>query len=206
MVLQVVGTGVGRTGTNSLKVALERVLGGCCHHMHEVFAHPDEIPVWIEAVEGRPVDWTALMQDYTAQVDWPGASFWRELTAANPEALVLLSVRDPEEWYRSCRNTIFVGLSRTTGEGAAWMASMRKLLADRFGDHLEDPEAMIEAYERHNAEVRREVAADRLLEWNPADGWDPICARLGVPVPDEPFPIINTTAEFRQNLGLAPLP
>ena len=204
--LRVVGAGVGRTGTNSLKVALERLLGGSCHHMVEVFAHPDEVPVWIEANEGRPVDWVALMQGYTAQVDWPGASFWPELSAANPDALVLLSVRDPEQWYRSCSNTIFAGMSRTTGEGAAWMASMRRLLADRFSDHLDDPIAMIDAYERHNAEVRRRVAADRLLEWSPADGWDPICERLGVPVPDEPFPVTNTTADFRQKLGLGPLP
>lgn len=206
MVLRVVGAGVGRTGTHSLKVALERLLGGSCHHMLEVFDHPDEVPVWVEAIEGRPVDWVALMQGYTAQVDWPGASFWPELSATNPDALVLLSIRDPEEWYRSCSNTIFASMSRTKGEAAAWMSSMRRLLADRFSDHLDDPTAMIDAYEQHNAEVRRRVAADRLLEWTPAEGWDPICERLGVPVPDEPFPVTNTTAAFRQRLGLKPLP
>ena len=108
--LQVVGAGVGRTGTHSLKVALERLLGGSCHHMIEVFVHPDEVPIWIEAINGGSIDWGDLMKDYTAQVDWPGASFWRELSESHPEALVILSTRDPDEWYTSCSNTIFGGL------------------------------------------------------------------------------------------------
>ena len=83
--LQVVGAGVGRTGTHSLKIALEQLLGGTCHHMTEVFTHPEEVPMWIDAIDGRPVDWGALMKDYTAEVDWPGGSFWPELAAANPD-------------------------------------------------------------------------------------------------------------------------
>ena len=82
--LQVVGAGVGRTGTHSLKLAFEQLLGGTCHHMVEVFGHPEQLPIWIEAIDGRPVDWGSLMSGYTAQVDWPGASFWPELADAEP--------------------------------------------------------------------------------------------------------------------------
>src|SRR5262249_40422686 len=116
-VLKVVGTGVGRTGTHSLKLALEQLLGGPCHHMVEVFAHQDELPVWTAAIDGKQIDWGELMKPYVAQVDWPGASFWPELSAANPDALVLLSVRDPDRWYTSCSNTIFGGLQRMVNEG-----------------------------------------------------------------------------------------
>jgi hypothetical protein len=202
MGLQVVGAGVGRTGTHSLKLALEQLLGGRCHHMLEVFGQPTQVPLWIDAIEGRPVDWSALLAGYDALVDWPGASFWPELVAANPGALVLLSVRDPEEWYRSASNTIFLAFDRVPPEMATWMTAVRKLLHDRFSDSFDDASAMIAAYERHNDAVRRQVSPQRLREWTPTDGWAPICARLGVPIPADPFPLTNTTSEFRVMMGL----
>ena len=206
MALKVVGAGVGRTGTHSLKVALEQLLGGPCHHMVEVFAHQEQIPVWTDAIEGRPVDWRQLMGDYVAQVDWPGASFWPELLEAYPDALVLLSVRDPETWYKSTMDTIFLALDRTDEEIGPWMVAVKRLLADRFCDRFGDPAAMMAAFERHNDEVRARVPAAQLLEWTPADGWGPICDRLGVAVPDEPFPVTNTTGEFRAMMGLPAIP
>lgn len=205
MSLRVVGAGVGRTGTHSLKAALERLLGGPCHHMVEVFAHPDQVSVWTDAIEGRAVDWGLLMDGYVAQVDWPGASFWPELLDANPGALVILSVRDPEIWYKSAANTIFQGLDRSDGEIGPWMVTMKRLLGDRFCNDFADRRAMIAAYERHNDDVRRRVRPSQLLEWSPEEGWGPICARLGLPVPEEPFPVTNTTGEFRANLGLPPV-
>lgn len=200
--LQVVGAGVGRTGTHSLKLAFETLLGGSCHHMVEVFGHPEEVPVWTDAIDGRPVDWDELLRGYTAQVDWPGASFWPELAAANPDALVILSVRDPDEWYTSCSNTIFAGMGQAAEEGNEWMAAMTRLLAERFSDQIGDRHAMTTAFERHNERVRSTIPPGRLLEWTAADGWEPICDRLGVAVPDQPFPKVNTTAEFRAMVGM----
>jgi hypothetical protein len=204
MALRVVGAGVGRTGTHSLKIALEQLLGGPCHHMLEVMADPDQVPVWTDAIEGKPVDWAAHLARYKALVDWPGASFWPELLAANPDALVLLSVRDPEQWYKSASDTIFLAFDRVPPELAPWMLSVRKLLHDRFSDRFDDPTAMIDAYERHNADVRKRVPADQLLEWSPSDGWAPLCERLVLPIPEEPFPVTNTTADFRVMLGMPP--
>jgi Sulfotransferase domain len=200
--LRVVGAGVGRTATYSLKEALEVLLGGLYHHMIEVIAHPEQIPIWTDAIEGRPVDWAGLMSGYVAQVDWPGASFWPELLEANPDALVILSVRDRESWYTSASNTIFRGLSHSgAGELGTWMASMRRLLGDRVCNKFDDRDAMISAFDRHNDEVRRRVPSAQLLEWAPPHGWDPICVRLGVPLPEEPFPLTNTTEEFRARFG-----
>jgi hypothetical protein len=113
-------------------------------------------------------------------------------------ALVVLSVRPAEDWYRSAYDTIF---QRLTLDGE-WREAMRKLLRDRFCDRLHDKVAMIDAYERHNDEVRRTVPPDRLVEWSPSDGWGPICEGLGMAEPDEPFPFTNTTDEFRTTLGL----
>jgi Sulfotransferase domain len=203
--LKVVGAGVGRTGTHSLKVVLEKLLGGPCHHMVEVFAHPDEVPIWTDAIDGKAVDWTALMAPYVAQVDWPGCSFWPELTAANPEALVILSVRDPDSWYTSCSNTIFAGIGQMVEQGDPWMTAMLRLLGTRFSDQVGDRDAMVAAFERHNDEVRAGVPKERLLEWQAGDGWKPICERLGVAVPDEPFPVTNTTEEFREMMGMPPV-
>ncbi len=206
MTLKVVGAGVGRTGTNSLKIALERLLGEPCHHMYEILANPAQIPEWMDAIEGRPVDWSTMPKGYAALVDWPGASFWPELSAANPDALVLLSVRDPEAWYKSASDTIFQVLDNAPPEMRPWLEAVHTLLRDRFSDQLDDPTAMMDAYARHNDAVRQAIPPARLLEWTPTDGWEPICERLGLDVPDDPFPKTNNTKQWRADLGMPPLP
>ncbi len=205
MALKVVGAGVGHTGTHSLKIALEQLLGGPCHHMIEILGDPGQAQGWTDAIEGRPVDWSTMPAGYVSLVDWPGCSFWPELSAANPDALVLLSVREPESWYRSASNTIFQSFDKVPPELNPWMNAMRQLLHDRFSDRLEEPTTMMDAYERHNSAVRQAIPKTRLLEWSPGDGWDPICERLGLDVPGEPFPAVNTTDEFREMLGMTPL-
>lgn len=205
MGLAVVGAGVGRTGTHSLKLALERLLDGRCHHMIEVFPSPEQKAGWTRAIDGEPVDWSSLLADYVAIVDWPGAAFWPELHAAFPDALVLLSVRPAQDWYRSASNTILVGIEESAAGGDPWMQALVRAFGARFCDRFADPDAMMDAFARHNDAVRDGVPADRLLEWTPGDGWEPICARLGVPVPDDPFPVTNTTDEFRAFTGLPPL-
>jgi hypothetical protein len=205
MEIAVVGAGVGRTGTHSLKIALEQLIGAPCHHMLEILGDPSQIPAWTDAIEGRPVDWSAMLANYGSIVDWPGGAFWPELSAAFPNALVLLSVRDPEAWYRSASNTIFQTFDNMPPDFQPWMNSVRQLLRDRFSDRFDDPTAMMDAFVRHNDAVRAAIPASRFLEWTPGDGWEPICDRLNVPVPAEPFPVTNTTDEFRAMVGMAPL-
>jgi hypothetical protein len=174
--------------------------------MIEILGDPGQASGWMDAIAGRSVDWSTMPVGYISLVDWPGCSFWPELSAANPDALVLLSVRDPESWYRSASNTIFQSFDKVPPELQPWMDAVRRLFGDRFSDRLEDPVAMMDAYERHNAAVRQAIPSARLLEWEPGDGWDPICDRLGLEVPNEPFPVTNTTDEFRAMVGLTPLP
>jgi Sulfotransferase domain len=199
MTLRVVGAGVGRTGTLSLKLALERLLDGRCYHMFEVVGRPADVPVWHRAFDRDPPDWGEFLADFRATVDWPACAFWRELSEAFPDALVLLSVRDADAWWKSANNTIFEGMSRgapTEGELVAWWKMTQRMM-EAFTPDWQDRAGAIAAYKRHNDTVRETIGGDRLLEWHPGDGWAPICSALGVPVPDEPFPHVNTTDEFR---------
>jgi hypothetical protein len=204
MGLKVVGAGVGRTGTNSLKVALEQLLDGRCHHMYELMTHPEEIPAWMDAIDGKPTDWSAVMTGYVAQVDWPGASFWPELSAANPDALVILSTRSAKSWYASASSTIFAVFDKLPPEARPWFEKVREMFGARFCNDIDNPAAMMDAFERHNQAVRDAIPPSRLLEWTASDGWDPLCERLGVAVPNESFPVTNTTAEFTANLDAEP--
>ena len=207
MTLRVVGAGLGRTGTNSLKVALEQLLGGPCYHMFEVFPRPEVIPKWQEAAEGAPFDGAALMPDFDACVDWPAAAFWRELADENPDALVLLSTRSSAQaWWESADETIFAVARRgAPPDDPMLQAQMRMILcvlARRFTPDWSDAASAQRAYDEHNAAVRASIPKERLVEWQPGDGWEPLAAALGVAVPDEPFPHANKKEEFRALVGL----
>ena len=207
MGLKVVGAGLGRTGTHSLKIALEQLLGGPCYHMVEVFGHPEHVPAWQAAADGNMPDWDALFEGYAAEVDWPASAFWRQLSEHYPDAPVLLSTRDSaEQWWHSADRTIFEIFKMERPpmpDSDAWLEMVTALFHTTFADPL-DKDACMAAYERHNAEVRATIPAGRLIDWKPQDGWAPICAALGVEVPDEPFPVTNTTPQFREMLGLQP--
>jgi sulfotransferase family protein len=203
--LRVVGAGLGRTGTASLKTALEQLTGGPCYHMFEVFERPESVAIWHAIVRGEPDDWGRLMGGYSATVDWPASAYWSELSAANPDAIVLLSSRSsPEEWWESMEKTIIATLTMDLPPEAEGMAVHRAMVLDmldrRFTPDWREPEAAMAAYERHNERVRGQVPSERLVDWQPGDGWEPICAALGVAVPPDPFPHKNTSEEFQTDI------
>ena len=195
MSVKVVGAGVGRTGTSSLKLALKELLGGRCHHMSETEEHPSQYPVWQAAAEGVMPDWGEFLKDYVALVDWPGAAFWPELSAAFPNALVLLSVRDAESWYESASETILVERSDDLPE---WAAMWAAIMNNRFCDEPGDRAKVMAAMEAHNAAVQAAIPPERLLIWKVSDGWEPLCRALDKPVPDKTFPHINTRQQFHE--------
>jgi hypothetical protein len=203
MTLRMVGAGLGRTGTMSLKVALEKLLGGSCYHMVEVFPRPDHLDAWRRAVRDELPDWKEMFDGFVAAVDWPVAAFWDDIAAAFPDAKILLSTRPTTDWWRSFDKTILENFRRKPIPGAEpFFAMVTDLLRMRFTpDPLDEAEATT-AYEAHNERVRRTATSDRLVEWHPGDGWQPLCAALGVEMPDEPFPHTNTTAEFRARFGV----
>jgi hypothetical protein len=198
--LRLVGAGLPRTGTKSLKLALEQLLGGPCYHMVEVFEHLDHVPVWRGALAGRQPDWDAFLAGYVAAVDWPASAFWRELAEANPDTVVLLSAReDPETWWRSADATILGVVRRDEyPEYEEWLELAHELMRERIGPAWDDPRVARAAYERHNEDVRARVSPDRLVEWRPGDGWEPLCRALDLPIPVDPFPHVNSTVEWEE--------
>jgi hypothetical protein len=187
----------------SLKLALEKLLDGPCYHMLEVFPRPDHIAMWQDVIDGKPADWDRLFDRFVTAVDWPVAAFWREISEAYPEAIIVLSTRDADSWWLSADRTILEGAFRKFPGSAddPWRVMVTALFEKTFTPDYLDEVAAKAAYERHNADVRASAPKDRLVEWQLGDGWEPLCAPLGLPVPDEPFPHANTTEEFRGRAG-----
>lgn len=199
MALKVIGSGLGRTGTLSMKLALEQLGFGPCHHMVEVFMHPESVPLWVEAGKGRG-DWDAIFAGYQSMVDYPGCKFWRELMDYYPDAKVLHTVRDADKWFDSTQATIFAPGSPGVAP-PPHLAEFFHMVMGHFGEKLHDRAYMTDHFRKHTEEVIAGVPADRLLVYNVGDGWDPLCKFLGVPVPATDYPRENSTADFKKNLS-----
>jgi len=217
MALRVIGAGFGRTGTSSLQAALERLGFAPCDHMGEVFKHPARAALWEEAVaaraRGAAFDWERLYAGYQATTDWPGAFFWRDLADAYPEAKVILSVRNPEGWYESMNRTIWairrdpdvgrrVAASLGVHGDLAWMPSLvdNIVFEGTFRGRFADKSAAMRVFEEHAAAVQATIPPERLLVFEAADGWEPLCRFLGAPMPAKPFPHVNDAASVEARL------
>jgi Sulfotransferase domain len=212
--LRVIGAGLSRTGTKSLRAALQTLTGTPCYHGTAVPDNPEHIGIWRKALAGTVPDWDTLLHGYESVVDMPACFFWHELAEAYPRATILLSTRDtPQEWWDSFHRTL-VPLVQTGGlrhflrvfqdrhdARITWeraqrrspatrveLAMLHRELLDQLTPNWYEEQAAVAAYQRHNTHVRAHAAPDRLIEWRPADGWGPLCQALGVPVPDLPFP------------------
>jgi len=198
MALKVVGSGLGRTGTKSMQSALNILGFGPCHHMVEVFAHPESMALWIEAGAGRP-HWDALFKDYVSMVDYPGAAYWREIAAHYPDAKVLHTQRDPDAWFDSTQATIFAPGSMALGaEGplAAFFGALMSRVAGTSRERIHDRAFMTDYFRRNSEAVKATIPPERLLIYETGEGWERLCAFLGVPVPEASFPSENSSADF----------
>lgn len=205
MTLRVVGAGLGRTGTTSLRLALQELLGGACYHMEAVSTRPQDPTVWADAYSGQLPDWDSFFAGYAATVDWPSAPFWPQIAEAFPDALILLSVRGADAWWASVSSTIFPAMAGAYFTPDAndddWTRMGRGMMA-AFSPDWQDEAAAKAAYLAYNDQVRRSAPASRLLEWQATDGWGPLCEALGVKVPGRAFPHLNSTHDTRRQLGL----
>ena len=199
--MKVIGAGFGRTGTLSLKAALERLGFGPCYHMVEFLEHPEHGPLWVSALRGETIDWADVFAAYESTTDWPACNFWRELADAYPGARVVLTVRDPERWWNSIESTLFAAMRAGALPGspaaAAEMRQMSELLMGAtFDGRIADREHVVRRFEEHNDRVRRGIPPDRLLVYQVSQGWGALCDFLDVAEPDEPFPHLNEGANF----------
>ncbi|THV27275.1 sulfotransferase family protein [Glycomyces paridis] len=205
--LRVIGAGLPRTGTMTLKSALETLLGAPCHHMAEVFRRVEtDPPVFLAAARGEGADWDAILSGYASAVDWPASAFYAELAERYPEAVVVLSRRDRfETWWSSATNTIFTGMDTEGFKTPAWSAMIDAIWEKTFpGAPRSDRDAVEEAYERYHERVRATIPPERLVEFTTGAGWEPLCAALDLPVPEEPFPYLNTTRDWHERKGQVP--
>jgi hypothetical protein len=209
--MKLIGAGMPRTGTLTQKMSLEMLGLGPCYHMVDVLADLEQAELWKQALAGEP-RWSEIFDGFHSTVDWPGAYFYRELADFYPEAKVLLSVREPESWERSIRETVWAVrngeslirlLSSAQGyispcwqgflnmvDGLLWQGK------GTFADGHAEPSQMIEVMNRHNEEVKASIPSERLLVWSVTEGWEPLCEFLEVPIPGVPLPHINDRKEF----------
>ena len=202
--MDVIGAGFGRTGTLSLKAALEQIGLGPCMHMIPLLADAERATLFRKAAEGDTDSLDAAMEGCRSTVDWPGTYFWRELVERHPDAKVVLTVRDPQKWYDSAYRTIYRAATapRPPEDMTAGIEMAHAVVWDgTFDGRFADRDFAIRVFLEHNEAVRRTVPADRLLEFEVAQGWEPLCAFLGRPVPDEPFPRLNDARAFEQMMG-----
>jgi Sulfotransferase domain len=203
MTLSIIGAGFGRTGTMTLKVALEQLGLGPCYHMVEVFKNPQASGWWIDAADGKP-DWAKIFNGYNACVDWPGATFYGQLAQAYPDAKVILTEREPEAWFRSTQSTIFPNATPPASD-VPFDQMFRKVIARLFDSRMRDHDHVIDVFKRHNAAVRQTIAPERLLVYDVTQGWAPLCSFLGVDVPSTPLPTLNTTEDFGRMVRSLPV-
>lgn len=201
MTLEIIGPGFGRTGTSSLKVALEHLGYGPAHHMFEVRDHPEQLPAWEALARGERPDWDAVFRGYRSQVDWPGARYWRELAGYYPNAKVILTVRDADEWFDSVEATIahFVaGRGTYDSDHFNGLANMAYSLvvAGVFDERMFERPYATALFNAHISEVQATIPAARLLTFDVRQGWEPVCAFLGCPVPQISFPRLNSSKQF----------
>lgn len=194
MTLKLVGAGLGRSGTMSMKLALEQLGFGPCHHMIEVFQHMESVPLWVDAARGHP-DWDLIFKDYVACVDYPSARYWRQIADHYPDAKVLLTVRDPDQWFDSTQATIFAPGGVTDNPPEPLKEFLSAVTGD-FQGHIHERAFMTDYFRRHSEAVKAAIAPERLLVYEAGESWERLCAFLGVPVPETPFPKANTREDF----------
>ena len=210
MALQVIGAGLGRTATFSLKFALEHLGFGPCYHMSEVFAGARRnVPLWVDVVQGKP-NWNAVFDGFKSTTDYPACTYWRELAAIYSNAKVVLTVRDPDSWFESVSETIFSDKMQSSLAGSPLGTVMNGTIFAAFGGRTKDKAFMTDWFQRRNQQVIDALPPERLLVFSPKQGWQPLCAFLGVPVPDVTFPRVNSRDEIghatEQAHGLPPDP
>lgn len=197
MGLAVIGAGFGRTGTDSMRAALDMLGLGPCHHMRETFAHPEQERLWRSISHGARPDWDDVFRGYGSAIDWPSAYYWRELGEHFPDAKILLTVRSAESWFASMENTIIPYLTDRDPDSIG-NTLIRKLT---FDNRMHDRAYAMAVFEKNIADVRAAFAEDRLLTFHVGDGWDPLCNFLGKQIPEEPFPRMNAAGDEFETLS-----
>ena len=197
--MRVIGAGFGRTGTLSFKRALEDLGFGPTYHMQEVMRRPSHVNRWFRYSQTGEADWDELFSDFGSGVDYPVSCVWEELASHFPHAKVVLTVRDPQQWWASTASTIYgfrtafpAWMLRSVPFVRRWVEMVDRLVWDGlFDGRFIDRDHAVAIFERHIDHVRATCPPERLLVFDVRDGWEPLCEFLDVPVPQHSFPHVN---------------
>jgi sulfotransferase family protein len=217
MSIKIIGAGLPRTGTTTLKRSLEILGYGKCYHMKELLVNPDMLPTWLELENTGNTDWDKLYDGYEATVDFPGYPWYKEHMKRYPDAKVILTVRSFESWHKSAYNTIWKAGPQTIPEKLVMMIKLllnpqlrkvikcikfvkRNVWEKHFEGRFEDKAFAEKIFNQHIENVKANVPADKLLIYEVKDGWKPLCEFLGVPEPPEPLPHLNKKENFKTML------
>ncbi|PPD45275.1 MAG: sulfotransferase family protein [Methylobacter sp.] len=205
MKLNIIGAGFGRTGTESLKKAIEILSLGPCYHMFEVDKHFDHVAVWQSKISGNNIDWDTIYAEYASAVDWPTCTFYLELFRKYPESKVILTIRDPEQWYESIKKTVFRAIREREGNLSEQTKAKRemsyKLISEKtFFNRLDDKDFCIDIFNSHIEKVKSDIPKRSLLIYDISDEWNPLCSFLGVDVPKQEFPKSNMSNDFEKRV------
>ncbi|QMU28150.1 sulfotransferase family protein [Adhaeribacter radiodurans] len=217
MSIKIIGAGLPRTGTNTLKESLERLGYNKTYHMKELLVHPENLHHWLTLKETGMTKWEELYNGYEATVDFPGYPWYKEHMKQYPDAKVILTIRPFEKWYTSIYSTIWQAGPQNISQKIAMMSKLlfnphlRSVIkcvkfakGTIFGVHLqgqfEDKVFAEKIFDKHIADVKAYVPADKLLVYDVSEGWAPLCKFLGVPEPNESFPHLNKKENFKAML------
>lgn len=217
MELQVIGTGLARTGTMSLKVALEQLLSGNCFHVIEWLKDPQRTTILKKGYKKNEIDWSAFYEGFASAVDYPTCLFYQQLLEINPDLKVIHTVRDFDSWYASVKETVYRGKPKSAQDifrmiknmmlsadfrrvAPVFMLNDKLIWQGQFESRFEDKEFMREKYRQHEEEVKKTVKEEHLLIYNIKDGWEPLCEFLHVPAPKTVFPKSNERQEFNRKM------
>ena len=206
MPLHVIGAGFGRTGTLSLKRALDELGFGPTYHMEEVVKRPSHVASWLRYARTGEADWDEIFHGFRSGVDFPVSCAWKELAAYYPDGKIVLTIRDPHGWWTSTETTIYPTrtmfprwLMRLAPVAGQWVEMVERLVWDGiFEGRFADRDHAVAVFERHSANVKATCPRDRLLVFDVAEGWEPLCSFLDVPIPNRPFPRRNDGATLRR--------
>jgi Sulfotransferase domain len=156
------------------------------------------VPLWAAAAQGKP-DWEKAYKGYNSAVDWPTASFWRELADRYPKAKFVLTRRSTESWVQSFSETIqklLGGRDMAPPQMHPFIDMGIAVLGKAGFTAKQDQNALAKAFEAHTDAVTAGLPKDRLLTYEVKEGWAPLCKFLGKPTPADPFPRTNDRKDF----------
>jgi len=215
MAIKIIGAGFPRTGTMTLKTALEILGFNKTYHYKDLIADSKKLRFWLELENTGQTDFDALFKGFEATVDFPGYPYYKILLKKYPDAKVILTKRDFEKWYESTYKTIWKSARKPIIDRLKLFIRklfnknlraifkcikfMRRVyLKDQFNNNFSSKAHAKNIFFKHIEEVITYVPKKQLLVYDVSEGWEPLCHFLEIPIPNQAFPHLNKKEHFHE--------